>query len=569
MNVTIVVPKVLPKQTHSWIVWRLAKHLMKRNGWEMSNEPNKKADANLFFPYLEWRFHNWHKTPCAAFMTHYVKTDRMRRECWERVADHVDMRVTMCEQYVEGLSEYGLTVNITPPVELDKFVIADSPNNGQPIIGVAGEVYRGGRKGEGLIKKLAQYNRHRWAFRAAGVGWPVQTRFYEWKHMQRFYQGLDVFLCTSTIEGGPVTVLEALACGKPVVVPKDVGLIDELPKEKGIWRYKKGDYQSMIRAIEKAVAHSPVPKVLRSYVEDRTIERYCQEWREAVEKMLEPTPVEIEEPEGDLPAWRGSSGVYIVAYGKRAHDCAYHLIKSLHKRNPHLRVCLACEGYADNFQKPVNISDKGYSHPLSGAFRKLLRPQDVLRPLPMKDRRARNQKTNIWKHAPQEWQYVLYMDADMLVAGKLDVFFAPLADGWDMVVTQGTPPKTPLVRQAQREKYKTENLYTNGVLGTPKWLQVAGGIWSFRRNKRTQRFLATFHKEWKRYQKTDQQSMMRAFWRCPVKMWTLPRQFNWFMHRSIPAKKDRAVVLHFATAARAWVEKHSGRKLWRKWREKV
>ena len=552
-----------------WILSRMALHLIKRNKWNPTKEPDRRADVNVFFPYLIWRFSHWRATPAAAFMTHYIPSDQMRKECWTHTAERVDLRVSMCEQYADILRQYGPTVNITPPVELDKFVIVDTPEHSRPVIGVSGEVYPGGRKGEHLVKKLQQMQGHRLKLVASGKGWPVRTKHYEWRDMQTYYQNLDVFLCTSTTEGGPVTVLEALACGKPVVVPSGVGLIDELPSEAGIWRYTKGDYKSMEQAIERALEDRQEPEALRALVEDHTIERYCDEWQEAVEGMLQPVP-EYVEPKRTLPDWRTHGGVYIVAYGKRAHDCAYHLIKSLHKQMPDLPVCLACEGYVENFQKPANIDDKGYSSPISDVFKKLLREgKDIMLPLPMKDRRARSQKTKIYSHAPEEWEYVLYMDADMLVIDKLDAFFAPLQDGWDMVVTQGTPHTTPLVSQAQREKYKEENLYTDSILGTPKWLQVAGGIWSFRRNEYTKNFLEAFHAEWKRYQHTDQQAMMRAYWRHPVRMWTLPQQYNWFMHRMEPKPKDRAVVLHFATAARAWVEKHDGRKLWRTWREKV
>jgi len=150
----------------------------------------------------------------------------------------------------------------------------------------------------------------------------------------------------------------------------------------------------------------------------------------------------------------------------------------------------------------------------------------------------------------------------MLVAKPLNLFFDILQDGWDMVVTL-SPPRGPLVHHAQRKKYEEENRYTTGKLGSANLLQIAGGVWAFRRNARTQAFLEGFHKEWRRFQHTDQQSMMRSFWKNPVRMWTLPREFNWFVHHEKPSKK--AVIYHFATAARAWGVRHPGRKLWRKY----
>ncbi|WP_175483230.1 glycosyltransferase family 4 protein [Salinihabitans flavidus] len=45
--------------------------------------------------------------------------------------------------------------------------------------------------------------------------------------MPDFYRGLDIFVCTSAIEGTPNTVLEAMACGVPVI-STDVGIVPEI-----------------------------------------------------------------------------------------------------------------------------------------------------------------------------------------------------------------------------------------------------------------------------------------------------------------------------------------------------
>lgn len=44
--------------------------------------------------------------------------------------------------------------------------------------------------------------------------------------MPDFYRGLDLFVCTSAMEGTPNTVLEAMACGIPIV-SSDVGIVPE------------------------------------------------------------------------------------------------------------------------------------------------------------------------------------------------------------------------------------------------------------------------------------------------------------------------------------------------------
>ncbi len=53
-----------------------------------------------------------------------------------------------------------------------------------------------------------------------------QVRRIPFAEMPDFYRDLDVFLCTSSMEGTPNPVLEAMACGIPVVAT-DVGIVPE------------------------------------------------------------------------------------------------------------------------------------------------------------------------------------------------------------------------------------------------------------------------------------------------------------------------------------------------------
>lgn len=53
-----------------------------------------------------------------------------------------------------------------------------------------------------------------------------QIKRIAFEDMPDFYRSLDVFVCTSAIEGTPNTILEAMACGIPVV-STDVGIVSE------------------------------------------------------------------------------------------------------------------------------------------------------------------------------------------------------------------------------------------------------------------------------------------------------------------------------------------------------
>ena len=233
-------------------------------------------------------------------------------------------------------------------------------------------------------------------------------------------------------------------------------------------------------------------------------------------------------------------GVYVVAYGGHARECAAELIRTVHQRMPDTSVCLASD------------------EPLGA--------EDVLVRSKQRDPGARWQKTRIWWMAPQEWEQVLYLDADTMLRRSVAPIFQILSDGWDMVMTL-SPPENPSIAGGQRRAYAKENIYTVQELGSDRYPQLAGGVWAFRRNKRTERYLRAFHEEWQRFGIRDQQAMDRALYANPVSVWVLGREFNWFVHHTRPT--DQVHVMHFATAARKWVKQHPGRKLWTQWRKRL
>jgi glycosyltransferase involved in cell wall biosynthesis len=185
-------------------------------------------------------------------------------------------------------AEHGPTVVPPLPVELDHFTLKHEPPGDPPVVGFSGYGYRSGRKGSGLAEMLVKRFGDRCRFQASGRKWPCPTKKYRWKDMPGFFRALDVYVCTALIEGGPMTTLEALATGIPVVVPDDVGIHPELPEVAGIRRYRTGDADDLARALDGALTMGGEVdrEALRAAVGPHSVEAWCEGNRSAFSRLL-------------------------------------------------------------------------------------------------------------------------------------------------------------------------------------------------------------------------------------------------------------------------------------------
>ena len=308
------------------ILPRLARTLSDATDWTISTVPDPKADLNYFLPYLDAKpYADFHSTPTAAWFTHKDINNPKKAALWDSVAAGIDLRLTSAPLYLPDLERHGPTAIVRPAVERDHFVIRNKPKNALPVVGVSGWLYGDNRKGEDLVTRLLNDGyRDQAIWRASGRGWPIKTRAYTWQDLPQFFQSLDILLCTSRIEGVPMPPLEALSCGVRVVVPRGVGLLDEIPDTPGVYRFKAGDYADLRRALDEALADGAGNKsILRNLTEQYTIRNWAQDHERAFEELLYPAKTAI-----DLPDWRGRSGVYIVAFGEPSRKCAVRCIKA-------------------------------------------------------------------------------------------------------------------------------------------------------------------------------------------------------------------------------------------------
>ncbi|MCI9286386.1 MAG: glycosyltransferase family 4 protein [Clostridia bacterium] len=109
------------------------------------------------------------------------------------------------------------------------------------------------------------------------------------KDMPEYYNSIDVYVCASRTEGHPDTVIEAMACGVPVI-STDVGIINELFKEKQkqlvIERDKESLKEKIKLLIENRKMLSEISKENVEAVKDWTWEKQAMKYKEFFDKNL-------------------------------------------------------------------------------------------------------------------------------------------------------------------------------------------------------------------------------------------------------------------------------------------
>jgi len=506
------------------ILPRLAKYLSVLNGWSLSDSPEPTADFNYFNNYGTWhqKCKGWHGTPTGAYFSHLDDQNKGKEQMWHTAAEMIDVCIVTAKMYGEFLPQEKVS-QARPPVEMDKFTIKPLPKKGRPVVGVMGFTYGDGRKGEKLFEQLANLPlAKRLQLRASGRGWTgVRCEYHEWNDIQAFFQELDVLLVPSLFEGVPMPPLEALACGVKIVVPEHIGLIDELPDVPGIYRYECGNIRSMAQAVEQAAFSGPVDRqALRQVILDNyTTEHWTTDHRRIINEYFQLEDV------GNLPDWRKSAGVYVVAFGNPSRKCAKRCITSV-KEHTDLPVALAAD-------KPIDAGEDVF-----------IQHDDA-------DAGARVAKLKCDELAPAEWNYVLYLDADTEVVGDISFLFDILRDGWELVICKDNN-KYGTVGEMKRPDNLDECVETWDKMGGQQLLQYNGGMMAYRRNANTRRFFQKWQEEWQKYGKRDQGALLRALYDKPLRVFVLMNQFNATTRYEMP--KGEIAIRHHNMEAR----RHNG-----------
>jgi glycosyltransferase involved in cell wall biosynthesis len=245
---------IVVKADPKWILRRFAKELVKRLENVTMNEtpwpPSAPsvADVTYFMPEKDIRHMPGPITgKKVGLFTH--DSERMRL-----YHDRFDACVAMNDHVYNYLRELGAR-------KVRRFHPGTDPPV-RPIVrpirfGVCGRVYGKGRKGAHLVEAAV---REGFSFQACSEPLPRKQPPCRISHDVRsaqertaFYDSIDYLVVTSTEEGGPMPVLEAIAHGVPIIAP-DVGFCWEY---RSVIRYKRGSWEDL-REVLRELTEPPL-----------------------------------------------------------------------------------------------------------------------------------------------------------------------------------------------------------------------------------------------------------------------------------------------------------------------
>jgi len=251
-----------------WILYRLAEELKKGLPYkvELQEQPNLNADINYYMNYDLFDRTGRKKSKCDVGWFTHPENEKYFLE----IAGKMDWCFCHAQQY-ENLLRHNNILNvstITPGVD-EQFKM-------ELKIGVVGKKYDGIRKGADVVEYVQQMYPEFIKVYFTHSSWGVKDIPFE--KLNEFYQAMDFILIPSRLEGGPMPVMEALACGKEVIANHNVGNISLFGS--GVFHYETVEQLNGIMG--KLLAHK---LNCRRLVKDYTWQRFADEHKLLFEKL--------------------------------------------------------------------------------------------------------------------------------------------------------------------------------------------------------------------------------------------------------------------------------------------
>ncbi|MGQ4876520.1 MAG: glycosyltransferase [Promethearchaeia archaeon] len=262
MNNNIRVQIVYPND--GWILQEHGEYLA--NNIEFAhasiNKPNNDIEWDITY-FVNYELYQ----PCNSKIVGGWFTHE-KDEFFKKIALKMDFTVSPSLRYKKVLDEIrGNNYHIPQPANLERL-------EPKLVLGFSGIIYRHGRKGEDLLKKIMKLPYVK--VKITGGRIPKEK-------MIDFYNSIDYVIITSKIEGGPMALLEGLACGKEIIT-SDVGMVPEFKNCKYVHVYDRENPQTLFDLLEKLYKKR---LEIRKCVEHLTIENYAAQHKELFLKLIQ------------------------------------------------------------------------------------------------------------------------------------------------------------------------------------------------------------------------------------------------------------------------------------------
>ena len=103
--------------------------------------------------------------------------------------------------------------------------------------------------------------------------------------LSTYYRAADVFALASEFDNSPNVVLEAMACGVPVVASDVGGVAEYVRTDRGGSLVPRGDAPAMARALGQWLGDADRRRAASAFNRQLVLERFS--WRASAERLLE------------------------------------------------------------------------------------------------------------------------------------------------------------------------------------------------------------------------------------------------------------------------------------------
>lgn len=237
-----------------WVLENFAKQLKKHLDYIVLQQNPSKYSINYFMPYYLLKTGPWKS---IGWFTHQEEKPDLKAK-FEWAARKSNFCISHSKKYVDLLRGWGIknVEQITPGISLDVY-------KPKVVLGYVGRLYTStDRKNPNMLKFIQSL---------PFVTLKVTNGKIAEKDMPDFYNSLDAVFVPSTIEGGPMCITEGLACGKPIIAPRGVGVVDEY--NVGIIKYEKNNIDDVLRVVKQIYDKK---LELRKVVEDHTWVKFAK-----------------------------------------------------------------------------------------------------------------------------------------------------------------------------------------------------------------------------------------------------------------------------------------------------